>query len=149
MFGITKEMQIELFEIMVGLIKTKGASNKMVSIFDIHDAFKKKGVDTSKQIISPVLDVLIQHKYVRYYRREGDGYIYFGISELGWTRWKERNTPPTAQVQQEISPDGSNTPPWEEEEKTSVQVSATSEKDWKPAKTPKESRAERKAKEAK
>lgn len=84
---ISKEFQIKVFEIMTWLISAKGSRKKMVSVFDINDGFKAKGYAMSKVLIEACLDVLINHKYVRYYRNE-KGYIYYGITELGWTRWQ-------------------------------------------------------------
>ena len=98
---ISKEFQIKVFQAMVALITKKGAKNKMVSVYDIADYFKSEG-NVSKVLIEACLDVLIQHKYVRYYRNEKN-YIYFGITQLGWTRWEMRMG--TAEVQQQLTVD--------------------------------------------
>lgn len=96
---ISKEFQIKIFHAMTELINKKGAKNKMVSVFDIADYFKSEG-NMSKILIEACLDVLIQHKYVRYYRNE-KSYIYFGITQLGWTRWEMR----VGQEQQQLTID--------------------------------------------
>ena len=140
--GITNEMQIATFEVIVRIINSKGGENKMCSIFDIHNVFKADGVETSKIMIEAVLDVLIQRKYIRYFRNDR-GYIYFGITGLGWARWAQKIIKDTEVASTETQPEltdeqkwiVSNLPPDDELAQavppTTAEQKAQLEKEWK------------------
>lgn len=75
-----------VFHAMTILIEEKGARNKMTSVYDITKFIRDEGIETSKIVVEACLDVLIQHKYVRYYVNDRR-YTYYGVTALGWTRW--------------------------------------------------------------
>jgi hypothetical protein len=58
----------------------------MVSTFDILDVFKPINDTLTHADIRAILNMYIRLKYVRYYRNER-GYIYFGITELGYAKY--------------------------------------------------------------
>ena len=83
---ISKENQTQVFEAIVTIAERKSSRKKMCSIFEIADEFREMKIDAPKILIEACIDVLIQHKLVRYFRND-KGYIYFGITEFGWERW--------------------------------------------------------------
>ena len=83
---ISKENQIQVFETIATITQRKGSRKKMCSIFEISDEFKSNKIDAPKVFIEGCIDLLIQHKLVRYFRND-KGYIYFGITQFGWERW--------------------------------------------------------------
>lgn len=105
---ITQDMQTLIFKTMIPLIQKKGANNKMISVLDIHDALKADNPELSKPLIEAILDVLIQHRYVRYYR-DTRKYTYYGITQLGWARWTLKTAKALAQQAQTHSETASHT----------------------------------------
>ena len=98
---ITKEEQTMVFHAMTVLIEEKGARNKMTSVYNITQLIREEGIETSKLIVEACLDVLIQHKYVRYYVNERR-YTYYGVTALGWTRWDAKVASEVASTSEDV-----------------------------------------------
>lgn len=86
---ISKENQTLVFEALVRITERKESRKKMASVFAIRDELRDAGIDAPMILVEGCIDVLIQHKLIRYYRND-KGYIYFGVTEFGWERWDKK-----------------------------------------------------------
>lgn len=83
---LSKEEQMNVFNALQRIAERKGSRKKMASIFEIADELKLMEIEAPKILIEACLDLLIQHKLVRYFKST-KGYYYFGVTEFGWQRW--------------------------------------------------------------
>lgn len=82
------EDKITVLDTLATILESKGRS-KMTSLFLIMAKLRKANVEISQTQVESVLDILVQKRIVRYWKKEykGKWYIYYGLSFKGWKKW--------------------------------------------------------------
>lgn len=88
---LIKEMECQVFNAMVILIREKGAENKMISSLDIARYLREKtDYPLPHLFVQATLDNLITNNYIYYKKFEDSGLTFYGIPKNMWEKYKEK-----------------------------------------------------------